>query len=222
MVKQIHVNECDSTQVILKEQIARAPSSDAILVSCEHQKKGRGRGGNQWKAMPGTLCFSLKVSPSLVLSFTALEISLLVVKFFKMKGAKLFLKWPNDIWNEDGKKCGGILIQTHQHNYLAGIGLNLFSEDSEYGGIFSEQFTFDKGAIAYELSTFIVSNRYEDVTQLKGEWEAHCGHMKKGVTISENGDVEHGVFEGLGEHGEALLMTDQGLKRLYNGSLRLT
>jgi BirA family biotin operon repressor/biotin-[acetyl-CoA-carboxylase] ligase len=222
MVKQLHVNECDSTQDILKEQIAAAPSAEVILVSCEHQKKGRGRGENQWKAMPGTLCFSLNVKPSLVLSFTALEISLLIVKFFENKGAKLSLKWPNDIWDAEGKKCGGILIQTHQQNYLAGIGLNLFSEDDEFGAMFSTPFALEKEALACEIAEFIVNHRYPDIERLKNDWESRCGHMRKGVTISENGDVDPGVFEGLGAHGEALLTTEQGLKRLYNGSLRLT
>lgn len=70
MIKQIHVDECDSTQDLLKEQLNKESSEETILISCENQTSGRGRGENVWKAMPGTLCFSLNIQPHAVMSFT--------------------------------------------------------------------------------------------------------------------------------------------------------
>ena len=59
MIEHIHINECDSTQEHLKEQLNNQTGAEHIVVSCENQISGRGRGNNSWKTMPGTLCFSM-------------------------------------------------------------------------------------------------------------------------------------------------------------------
>lgn len=221
MIKQIHFTECDSTQDELKEQLGLHPGA-SLLVSCDHQKNGRGRGENKWNSLAGTLCFSLTVTPSPVVSFTALEISLLVLRFFSEKGRTLKLKWPNDLWDQKGKKCGGILIQGLQNSYLAGIGLNIFTDDAEYGSIYADEFHFSREQMAKDLATFIHSHRYESVTELKADWEAHCGHLNQRVRVTENDNICEGQFLGLGHHGEALVESQGVIKNLYNGSLRLT
>lgn len=221
MVKQIHLSECDSTQDVLKEQMAHSSSSDVIVVSCDSQIAGRGRGNNLWTSMPGTVCFSFNLAPSGVMSFTALEVSLLLVKYFEAKGRKLSLKWPNDIWDAEGKKCGGILVQGTGSHMLAGIGLNFFSEDKNFGSIYNQELNLDKKVQALELSQFILNNRYSEMKVLIHDWEKHCGHLGSEVSITENSEVVSGKFVGLGEYGQALLETKLGMKHLYNGSLRL-
>jgi len=221
MIKHVHVSECDSTQDILKEQLSAEPEVRQVLVSCEQQNMGRGRGNNVWQAMPGSLCFSLSVEAHKISSFTALEISLLVVRFFEFEGQTLKLKWPNDIWSTQYKKCGGILVQNSQNMMLAGIGLNLFSSDSKFGGIYPRQFEFDKAAWAMKISKYIYQHRYQNTDVLKKDWQDRCFHMHQKVLIRENGDNFIGRFVGLGVHGEALLASDLGVQRHYNGSLNL-
>lgn len=222
MIKQIHVQQCDSTQDLLKEQLSSLASHEQVLVSCEEQLNGRGRGENKWTAMPGTVCFSFNIQPHKVLSFTALEISLLIVNFFSSKHRSLKLKWPNDLWDENGKKCGGILVQGQEKQMLAGIGINLFSAQDDLGAIYPATFVLDKKALSLELAQFIYTNRYDSTALLIKDWESHCGHMNQLVTITENGEVLRGEFIGLGEHGEALLSSSTGIQKIFNGSLRLT
>lgn len=219
MIKQIHLIECDSTQDILKEQL-RDSDGSTLLVSCDRQIKGRGRGSNQWNALPGGLCFSLTLAPHTIISLSALEISLLILRYFKAQGCSLKLKWPNDLWNEAGLKCGGILIQGIQNTYVAGIGLNLYSEDPQFGGVFSETKEFSSEIYARELAQYIITHRYQESSLLRKEWEANCGHMNQMVRVTENEEVVEGLFVGIGEHGEALLQKGAELVRLYNGSLR--
>lgn len=221
MIKQIHVNSCDSTQDLLKEQLMDHQGPNAVLLSCENQLSGRGRGNKEWASMPGTLCFSLSVTPHIIPSFTALEISLLVTKFFEDIGKDLKLKWPNDIWNKHNQKCCGILVQTFQQHMMAGIGLNMFSQDPLYGAVFDHQFEFDKKSWAQEIAQFIISNRYTSTEKLKEEWNQRCFHLNKEVTITENSDVFQGNFTGLGQYGEAILQNPDGELRIFNGSLRL-
>ncbi|HLT22896.1 MAG TPA: hypothetical protein VKZ84_05620, partial [Bacteriovoracaceae bacterium] len=133
MIRHIHLEHCDSTQDVLKEQLSLG-GGENLLISCDLQTSGRGRGDHSWTPMPGSLYMSFTVAPSIVPSFTALELSVLVADFFD--GSKLTLKWPNDIYNHHFKKCAGILIQQSQNQMLAGIGINLFSSVEHFGGVF--------------------------------------------------------------------------------------
>ncbi len=220
MEKFIHVDRCDSTQDILKEQLSQNDAGD-LTVSCEHQTLGRGRGENVWQDSPGTLCFSMTVKPSVKPSFTAIELSALVRKFFKQKGRDVLLKWPNDLMTPDQKKCGGILVQTHQSLSLAGIGLNLFNSSETFGGIYEASFELEKKSWAKELSQFIRSNRYTDTESLSREWLDGCYHQNCEVRVFEAENETIGKFIGLGPYGEALIENNQGIHHLFNGSLRL-
>lgn len=219
MEKFIHVDRCDSTQDLLKEQLTHNPEDD-FTVSCELQTKGRGRGVNAWQDGAGTLCLSINIPPHAEATFTALEISLLVTRFFEVEGSKLQLKWPNDILNKHAKKCAGILVQGAGNQYIAGIGVNLFYSGEDFGGVYDSSFTLDKKSWSKELSVFIRDNRYARTEDLIADWMMRCAHLNKHVRIIEGDHIHEGIFRGLGKHGEALLENEQGMHFHYNGSLR--
>lgn len=219
MEKFIHVDRCDSTQDLLKEQLTHFGHAD-LTVSCEHQTKGRGRGENLWEDSPGTLCFSMTIAPHAVASFSALELSVLICQFFHTKKRFLKLKWPNDLMDSSGKKCGGILIQNHQGHYLAGIGINLFFEKETFGGVYQAPFQLDKKSWVQEIDQFIRDNRYQENERLKQDWMSLCAHTNLEVTISEGDKIVRGVFSGLGSHGEAIIQTPHAQEIVLNGTLR--
>lgn len=221
MKKHIHVIDCDSTQDILKEQLNGQTEPAQFLVSCENQNQGRGRGENIWKSMPGTLCFSFNLRPHPELSYTALEISVLVARFFEARGRKLKLKWPNDLWDENNKKCGGILVQASNNTLMAGIGLNIFSDDENFGGVYEASFEIDKRIWARDLADFILHHRYKEVDSLREDWTKRCGHLGHLVSVTEGNEITKGTFEGLGIHGECLIRNGEKVSHLYNGSLRM-
>lgn len=219
MIKQIHVDVCDSTQDLLKEQTNAG--NEILLVSTNKQVHGRGRGSNTWEDLPGSLCFSLTIEPHKTLSMTALEISVLVARFFEYEGCKLGLKWPNDLWDSRRMKCGGILVQGSGKNLIAGVGLNLFSDHPEFGGVYRESFFFDKKSWSLRIAEFITTHRYTDSEVLKRDWEFRCQHMGAHVSISEGSETVEGIFLGLGPSGEAFLNTAEGKKAFFNGTLRI-
>ncbi len=221
MIKHFHVIECDSTQDLVKEQLQQETES-RILVSCENQTAGRGRGQNKWQALPGTICFSMNIAPHKVMSYTALELSVIIAMFFESKGRTIKLKWPNDLWDVQERKCGGILVQGSQNHLIAGLGLNLYSEDDQYGGIFSEPFDIDKKNWARELADYIHQNRFQETSALRREWLKRCGHLNQMVRVTEGEKVVEGIFQGLGDHGEAEICRDTRITRIFNGSLRLS
>ncbi len=220
MVKYIHVDRCDSTQDLLKEQLTLEPETE-WTISCEHQTQGKGRGSNTWIDTAGTLCFSMSITPHLKPSFTALELSVLVCRFFEGEGKKLKLKWPNDIQNKFGKKCAGLLVQTSSQHCMAGLGVNLFFEGSDFGGVYDSTFQLNKEFWCKNLSHFIRQHRYIDTSLLTQDWDERCSQLNQEVTISESNVTVQGIFRGLGQFGEALIENQDGFHRLYNGSLRL-
>jgi biotin-[acetyl-CoA-carboxylase] ligase BirA-like protein len=219
MIKHIHVKQCDSTQDVLKEQLINS-NSETVLVSCENQLAGRGRGSNSWNSLPGTICFSMNVNPHRIQSFTAIELSVIVAKFFEQKNRTLLLKWPNDLWNQNHLKCGGILIQGSQNQLLAGIGLNFYSQDERFGGVYEDPFQLSKKSTCMELAEYILKNRFDDTAFLQKTWLTRCGHLNELVTITEGDEIYEGIFHGIGDFGEALICQDGQKKHIYNGSLR--
>lgn len=219
MIQHIHLNSCDSTQEVLKEQLKQSGNLSSYLITCDEQTNGRGRGANSWINLPGTLCFSFNLEPHKILSFTALEISILLIRFFE--GSILSVKWPNDILNKQQKKCAGILVQSFQGTMMAGIGLNLFSDHDSFGGIYDSEFMFNRKSWGLEIAQFINSNRYQDTELLIGHWEKRCAHLNKKVILIEGNEVTEGIFSGLGQYGQAELQTINGKKDFYNGSLRI-
>jgi BirA family biotin operon repressor/biotin-[acetyl-CoA-carboxylase] ligase len=219
MIEQIHVTECDSTQDLLKEQLNQKPGS-RLLISCDHQRKGRGRGTNSWESLPESLCFSINLAPHSMMSLTSLEVSVLLVKFFENLKVPLKLKWPNDLWNSEDQKCGGVLLQGTQGEMLTGVGLNLVSHSSEFGGVYPKG-EFQKKDWALKIATHILENRYQDPEKLRADWWAFCGHKNALVSIRENGEVSEGIFKGVGQYGEALLENSGKVVPHYNGTLRI-
>jgi len=220
MEKFIHVDRCDSTQDLLKEQLTQL-GNDELTISCEHQIKGKGRGNNTWEDSEGTFCFSMTIQPHVKTTFTALEISTLVADFFTAKGRVVKLKWPNDLITADGKKCGGILVQNFGQRYIAGIGLNLFQNPGEFGGVYETSFPIAKKSWAEELSSYIRAHRFQSTEALKARWTSYCWHLNRKVKITEGTEETSGTFEGIGVYGEALIKNESGLHQLYNGGLRL-
>jgi BirA family biotin operon repressor/biotin-[acetyl-CoA-carboxylase] ligase len=220
MEKFIHVDRCDSTQDLLKEQLT-GNESQQFTISCELQTNGRGRGVNNWLDSSGTICFSMSIDPHVKQTFTALEISTIIADFFQMKGRRIQLKWPNDLINLDGKKCGGILVQSQGPIYMAGIGLNLFQESADFGGIYETTFELEKKNWSKELSGYIRTHRFTSTEELISKWNSYCAHLGKTVRIFEGTQETIGEFIGLGPYGEAILKNESGLHHMFNGSLRL-
>ena len=97
----------------------------------------------------------------------------------------------------------------------------LFSHDDEFGGVFPSAFEMDKKVWSRDIAEFIFNNRYQDLKSLRADWLYRCSHLNQMVRITEGNEVFEGLFQGLGEHGEAEVCTDGQINHIYNGSLRI-
>jgi len=110
----IHFPAVDSTNTLALEA-AQAGVRDGVWVADE-QTAGRGRGGHAWHSTARDgLYMSALIAPSLPMT-TALMISLATgmaarTAIAESTGLDVDIRWPNDLLI-DGKKCGGILVET--------------------------------------------------------------------------------------------------------------
>lgn len=89
------------------------------IVLADHQTAGRGRLERRWDSPPGTaLLVSFVLAPHRLLSLAA------GIAAAEACGPEVRLKWPNDLLL-DGRKLGGILVETSSDRAICGIGINL-------------------------------------------------------------------------------------------------
>ena len=227
-MKHEHFKKIDSTQKYLIDLIQNKKNID--VVTSLSQTKGKGRGKNIWDSYKDSLLFSFVIAPSKKLSLTSLEISIHIINYFQafLNINDLKLKWPNDILNEKGKKCAGIIVNIINDKAVVGIGINLGKNkfnDSAYktrASYLTEKNYTEKEKIAHMISLFqYISNNRISNKEILFKWTQSCFHLEKLVSITD--DTTHtGVFKKLGPFGEAYLELQNGKSiKLLNGTLTI-
>ena len=135
-----HFAEVESTQTAAHGLAAELPVTEMpLLVTCERQTAGRGRGNRAWLQEAGGLAFTVVLPlQNSVLSgrprgewprwwalWTGLCLQATAAAW--VPGGCCRLKWPNDLWI-DGRKNAGILLETlrGRPQYLVvGVGVNV-------------------------------------------------------------------------------------------------
>ncbi len=132
----------DSTQDTLRELLSRREKGledPAKVVWALHQNKGRGRMGQTWTCDSGQgLLASVHLRPALPLDKApewGYRLALAVAQAVEAyrPGVQVLLKWPNDWVNGQGRKLGGLLIESQVQGprlqeALVGFGLNLLQQ----------------------------------------------------------------------------------------------
>lgn len=133
------IQHVDSTNSFLKNLLSNSkPVPEGTVIMAESQYAGRGQQSNRWHSEPGkNLTFSIYLKPAFLPVPQQFDltraISLGVVNALTpILGEKFKIKWPNDLYYENGK-LGGILIEnllqgTQIKSSVIGIGLNINQE----------------------------------------------------------------------------------------------
>lgn len=132
---EIH-DSLDSTNDEARRRAA-AGAPEGTLIVARQQSGGRGRHGRSWISPPGNLYCSLLLRPqcdlraAAQLSFVA-AVALAEALETWLDGARIALKWPNDVLL-DGAKLAGILLEStagvdgRTEWLVLGIGVNVAS-----------------------------------------------------------------------------------------------
>ena len=175
------------------QDVARDMPIGSVVIA-DHQTAGRGRLERRWDAPPGTaLLVSFVLTPSPLLSLAA------GVAAAEACGPEVRLKWPNDLLL-DGRKLGGILVETTPRKAICGIGINLSSApegaarlDRPRDDVFAR--------LEAEIERW---TRAPDEAVLR-RWRALSATLGRLVRVEVGGRTAEGLAEDIGPRGELVV-----------------
>ena len=203
-----------------------------ILVCSEMQTQGRGQHQRQWVSPEGNIYLSTLLETKAPLDGRlALEIALNVLNIASFKQLKhLQVKWPNDLYSDQGK-WGGILVEPlDAHRAVVGIGINLMPVLSEQ--IEQASTSLMQLGLNYPNRIQIISELYLAIQQA-GQWFDHGSYnlaarfnhyaafMNAPVTLEHLDQTLYGTFKGIADDGSLYIQHEDGVKSYYQGRLRL-
>lgn len=216
-----HFETCPSTQIFLKENLSDLRrKDDELLVSTKKQSAGLGRSSHTWTHYEEALAFSCTFKMSEFKVVPSLFLGVALLRYFKKNFAEeLKLKWPNDLYNQNLQKCGGLLCHGVGDTLIAGIGLNWnkVPENSfNAGAIFknSSLSEEDKKILPEKIYVHLLSELSNQTSVLE-EWNAACFHLGKVVTWKNGEEDYSGIFKGIKADGAAMI----GEREFNAGSL---
>ncbi|MDO9153210.1 MAG: biotin--[acetyl-CoA-carboxylase] ligase [Paludibacter sp.] len=138
MKNSFYIKQTTSTNIFLRDLMNNKSLTEGFVVYTDFQLSGKGQSGNSWESEPKkNLLFSILLYPHHIDIEEQFIISQIVsnaiwnVLSDYCKEVKI--KWPNDIYVNDGK-IAGILIENSLcgqtiNNTMIGIGLNVNQTD---------------------------------------------------------------------------------------------
>jgi BirA family transcriptional regulator, biotin operon repressor / biotin---[acetyl-CoA-carboxylase] ligase len=199
---------------------------DRTVFLADAQRQGRGRLDRVWVAPPGSsLLFSVVLQRDLpAIDLTVLCSVSVAEAIAENTGLPARIKWPNDVMLGDRKTCG-ILTEVVSHggtpSAIVGIGLNV-NLDPRAAGLpetatsLSHELgqSVSREAMLYAVLTYVGRRlALADAAllpALRAEWEALLWRRRQRIGVSQDGDVLHGIVEGLSASGALLLRQDDG------------
>ena len=208
--------------------LGRAGAPAGIVCVAESQTRGRGRMDRSWFSPPGAgLYCSVLLRPSLSLQdagLLSLCAALAMTDAVRSAGLRASVKWPNDIVFDGRKLCGILSVCGGDGGSLRfaviGSGLNLLP------GSYPEELRSRAACLADfgvranreellrvyldSLSGAVGILEKEGFSPLRRRLEDVCVLLSRPVKVT-GGQQAEGVAEGIGEHGELLLRTADGV-----------
>lgn len=243
----VQESELEAGNVLVRRSVEsgafgrRAVDVQPCLLVAENQIGGRGRQGRSWKSAPGaSLTFSLSL-PLASVDWSGLSLAVGVALADALdtaaapNGLRVGLKWPNDLWlvaeGHEGRKLGGVLIETvaagPQRLVVIGVGLNVlpFGVDDFATGFASlQELDADctaPGVLAQVMMPLVLAlKRFEaEGFAFFAPGFAARDLLRGRVVRTTQADAIDGVAQGVSEHGELLVQTDAGQKRVASGEV---
>jgi BirA family biotin operon repressor/biotin-[acetyl-CoA-carboxylase] ligase len=228
--------------------LAERGASHGTVVAADFQEAGRGRGANRrWNAAKGqNLLFALllrysgiaSMPPALTLR-TALALSQAIEHAFPALRGALRVKWPNDVMLPvDGacRKTAGILAEGDGRCVYLGVGVNVHQR------VFPDDLRNKAGSIALALGPAalpdnarfclleaFLSRLHAGIEGPSVPWREPMeerlylkGSRARFVAgAADAGRVVEGRICGVGEAGELLLRTEDGIEAFVTGELQV-
>ncbi len=212
----------DSTQNKIKEYTTT--NSIFPLVVSKKMTAGRGQRGKKWGTAEGNLYFSFLLPDSFFIRESDLCFICGVAMAKAINLPNLKLKWANDIFVNDSK-TGGILVEKHNQNLIAGIGINVVSapniDSPEYpiSCLFNNNFKESAKSLLDKFTqTFLeIFKIYrQNRSEIFNLWKKQALWVGESVILKTDSSKISGIFNGIDENGGLIL----DKKTYFSGSMR--
>jgi len=232
----IHNERLGSTNDYALERIAKGEAVEGDVIWTDEQTQGRGHGTSHWESEKGkNLTFSIIFSPRFIepsKQFVITQmISLAIVRLLeKHLKKRVTIKWPNDIYVENGK-IAGILIQNilsgNTIDYsVVGIGLNVNQEhfiSDAPNPVSLFRFTGSEtppGELLDELLSITggLYNKLHNPVFYSGLHELYLEHLfryREWAEYDSGGKFFRAMITGISDYGQLKLQTVKGEEKLF-------
>jgi BirA family biotin operon repressor/biotin-[acetyl-CoA-carboxylase] ligase len=218
---------------------ALAAGQVGVVVLAEEQTAGRGRHGRTWLSPPGrNLTLSVPLRPRLAAERAGLlSLSMaLAARDACATVAPCRLKWPNDVESSDGRKLGGILIETviageRLDAAIVGVGLNVNWRRAEMPAGLRERATSLAEEVGHQVDRVGVLRALLDAMELRLEeleagsspvddYRAACAMLAAEVVVETGpGELVEGRALDIDERGALVVQTGAGTVSLPSGEV---
>jgi BirA family biotin operon repressor/biotin-[acetyl-CoA-carboxylase] ligase len=233
-----HHAELASTNTRALELTEREEYELPVLVLCDHQMEGRGRGSNRWWSGEGALTFSLLIDaarwnlPADRHPRVSLATGVAVCEAVQatLPANSVGLKWPNDV-HLDGRKACGILVETPPRSgrLVVGVGLNVNNSLADAPDEVRARATSlaDAAGVSFEPTEVLLAVLRQiernlhllatDEAALAEKWSALSVLTGRSVELTLGSRSVRGRCLGISQDGALLLNAAAGQERFYAG-----
>lgn len=232
-------DEVTSTMDVAREQAASLMTGCGSVCALV-QSDGRGRQGRKWTSAADALMMTAlfpTTEPVASLSGYSLVVGLALVDAFEHFGAKLRLKWPNDLVVVKGdalQKVGGILIEVQdlgdRRVVLVGVGINLRSvpadvpHASSIEDISGRVVGIEEALSAASLQLRVAHELFISLggfARFRDRWEeASCFERgRTEISIDLGSRNESGTYAGVDDRGSLLLTHGEVVTPYHSGHI---
>lgn len=190
-----------------------AGSRPGLLLVAGQQSKGRGRLGRVWLDRKGLgLAATFALDPERFdqpsLPIAAGLAACKAIESFVPQGARIGLRWPNDIVEVDrsgkpGRKIAGVLIERRGPLVLLGIGVNVSHQEADWPEILAAKAVSlsqlgsntDRLSVAHAVLEQLDHALHANVSDMASEWRTRNVLEGRQTAWQVNGERVEGIVE---------------------------
>jgi len=179
-----------STQIYLVEALQKNTLNAPIAVLALEQNSGVGSRDNEWSGGEGNFFASVAVKleylpKDLPLASASIYFSFIMKKLLLDFGENIWLKWPNDFYNNDDK-IGGTITKKVGDTLVCGIGINLKKSQNGFIALQSDikaHFLLENYLLALEKfpKWKQIFSEYEIEFELSRKFSVHIENYQKSL-----------------------------------------
>ncbi|WEJ63459.1 biotin--[acetyl-CoA-carboxylase] ligase [Thiomicrorhabdus lithotrophica] len=224
----ISLESVDSTSRFLKDYVSEKRPNKPLFCTTKNQTAGYGQQKRSWLTNEKSAIFSLAfpVDKDYVLSgLVSLHIaSLLHQTLTELTAETLYLKWPNDIFNDSGKVAGILIEQVIKKDYRAfiiGIGIN--RDASAENPLLEGSSLVKHFDLEVFFQNFFKKIQQSELQNYSQQELAHYWQLNDLFRIDEtvkliSPDIEEqGIYLGVNPQGQAVIKLPDTIKILSSG-----